>query len=299
MDLLQLKYFQKVAEIRHMTKASQELHITQPALSQTIAKLEKDIGVPLFNREGRQIRLNQYGEAFLKKVNIALNALEEGRREVDDLAGLQQGRVSLDTTFIPPHFPNVINQFTEKYPDINFDISHASSQEEKENLLVNGEIDFCITCHPIDYKGYHNVPIQREDIVLVVPKTHRFASMTTLELSEAAKEPFISFKKKQPFRETVENLCLKAGFKPNIICETDDYQIINNLVASKLGISIVPKSLVEKSKLTTVVHIKNPISERIYYLSWKDDRYLSLAAQQFRELLIEHYTQLNVSNVED
>ncbi|MFZ4453291.1 LysR family transcriptional regulator [Salibacterium aidingense] len=295
MDLLQLKYFQKVAEVKHMTKASQELHITQPALSQTISKLEKDVGVPLFNREGRQIHLNYYGEAFLAKVNIALNALEEGKREVMDLAGLQQGRISLDTTFLP-HFPDMINQFTEKYPNVHFDISQASSQKIKDELLVNGEIDFCISCHPFDDKGFHNIPIQREDIVLVVPKTHRFANVTILELSEAATEPFISFKRKQQFRETVEDLCLKAGFEPNIICETDDYQIINHLVASKLGITMLPESLVEKSDLTTAVHIKNPISERIYYLSWKDDRYLSLAAQRFRDSLINHYSQMRETN---
>ncbi|WP_175615784.1 LysR family transcriptional regulator [Piscibacillus halophilus] len=295
MDLLQLKYFQKVAELKHLTKAAEELHVTQPALSQTIAKLEKDLGVQLFNREKRQIRLNHYGEAFLKKVNVALNALEEGKREVKDLAGLQQGKVSLDTTFIP-HFPEVINQFTKKYPNVNFDISQASSQKIKEDLLVNGKIDFCISCHPFDYKGFRNIPIQREDIVLVAPKTHRFANITTLELSEVSTEPFISFKKEQQFRETVEDLCLKAGFEPNIICETDDFQTINKLVASRLGVTLLPKSLVKKSKLTTVVNIKNPTAERVYYLSWRENRYLSLAAQKFRESLIEHYTQLSVGN---
>lgn len=68
MDLLQLKYFQKVAQLKHLTQAANKLYISQPALSQTIARLEKDIGVPLFNRTGRQINLNEYGRVFLKKL---------------------------------------------------------------------------------------------------------------------------------------------------------------------------------------------------------------------------------------
>ncbi|WP_202081294.1 LysR family transcriptional regulator [Caldalkalibacillus salinus] len=291
MDLLQLKYFQKVAQLKHITQAAQELHITQPALSQTIAKLEKDLGVPLFNREERRIQLNRYGEAFLAKVNIALNALEEGRREIDDMAGLNQGKIALDTTFIP-HFPNVINQFTEQYPNVSFDISHAPSQEIKEALLVKGEIDFCITCHPIEYKGFQNVPIQKEKIVLAVPRTHPFAETSHIELGAASSEPFIGFRKGRQFRQMTDDLCLEAGFEANIVCETDEPQIINDLVASRLGIALLPQSLLDDNELTTHVHIKKPAAERIYYLSWKEGRYISRAAQTFRDFLIEHFTRL-------
>lgn len=91
MELLQLHYFQTVARMEHMTKAAKELRIAQPALSKTIARLEEDLGVPLFDRQSRQIKLNSFGKAFLKSVDTALSALEEGRREVSDLAGMERG----------------------------------------------------------------------------------------------------------------------------------------------------------------------------------------------------------------
>lgn len=90
MELLQLKYFQTVARLEHMTKAAEELHIAQPSLSKTIARLEKDLGVPLFDRQGRQITLNPFGKVFLKRVERIFHELSEGEREIKDLANLQQ-----------------------------------------------------------------------------------------------------------------------------------------------------------------------------------------------------------------
>src|SRR5690606_25174153 len=95
MELLQLNYFLTVAKHEHMTKAAQELRIAQPALSRTIQRLEEDLGVPLFDRKGRQICLNSFGKAFEAKVKAALHLLEEGRREIEDLSGLKQGRIHL------------------------------------------------------------------------------------------------------------------------------------------------------------------------------------------------------------
>jgi len=87
MDLLQLRYFRVVARLEHMTKAPRSFFIAQPSLSQTIGRLEKEIGVPLFDRHGRVIRLNQFGKAFLEHVETLFRELEEGQRKVQDMAG--------------------------------------------------------------------------------------------------------------------------------------------------------------------------------------------------------------------
>ncbi len=86
MDLLQIKYFQTVANMQHMTRAADVLQIAQPALSSMIAKLEADLGVPLFNRTGRNIILNEYGKTFLKRANRILKEVDEGRQEISDLS---------------------------------------------------------------------------------------------------------------------------------------------------------------------------------------------------------------------
>lgn len=288
MDLLQLRYFQKVAQLKHLTQAAQELYITQPALSQTIARLEKDVGVPLFDRQGRQISLNKYGEVFLKKVEVALNALEEGRREIVDMAGLERGTVYIDTTFLP-YFTDVINSFRSSYPDVQFRISQVSTLERKCNLLDNGEIDFSISCKPIERNGICNLPIQTEEILLIVPLTHRLANQQNIKLSEVANEPFIHFKNGHSFRDITDDLCQKAGFTPNIVCETDESKTIKELVHSGLGIAFWLETLVEEENLFHPLRIQEPVCQRTYYLSWSEKRYLSLAARTFRDLLIQYF----------
>lgn len=287
MDLLQLKYFQKVAQLKHLTKAADELHITQPALSQMIAKLERYLDVPLFDREGRQIKLNAYGSAFLAKVNVALEALEEGQREIADMAGLERGAIALDSTFIP-HFPQVVQAFLAAHPDVQIHIAQAADQEAKERLLIDGDIDFCMACYPIRHKGIVSMPLQQERILLAVPASSRLADRSRLMLREAADEPFVCFRRGQSFRQTTDELCQLAGFAPKITCEAEAISVVNDLVRAGIGVALLPASLAVPHANIRLLHIESPESLRTYYLSWKEQRYLSAAARAFRDYLVAH-----------
>src|SRR5215813_15375912 len=99
MDLLQLHYFQTVARLEHVTRAAEELRVAQPALSKTIARLETELGVPLFDRRGRRVALNTCGRAFLRHVERLFMALEDGRQELADLASLTRGTVTVAPDF--------------------------------------------------------------------------------------------------------------------------------------------------------------------------------------------------------
>jgi DNA-binding transcriptional LysR family regulator len=288
MDLLQLEYFRKVAKLNHLTQAAQELHITQPSLSQTIAKLEKDLGVPLFDRQARKISLNQYGKVFLEKVDAALALLEEGKREITDMAGLDQGTVSIDTTFLP-EFSEFINNFRSTYPDVRFRISQVSTKENQEQLLESGEIDFYIACKEKERNGITHLPIHTEEIVLAVPFSHPLAGQESIRLNDVVNESFIHFKKGHSFREDTDELCKKAGFTPNIVCETDDYRTIVELVKSGIGIAFSLESIVDKENSFHYLRIEEPICQRTYQLVWSKKRYLSSAARMFRDLLTEYY----------
>ena len=119
MELLQLKYFQTVAKLEHITKAAEVLQIAQPSLSKTITRLENDLGVPLFDRHNRQIKLNHFGKMFLQRVDKALMELEEGQREVQELAGLKKGSITLASS-ISKILPELMRGFMSKYPDVHF-----------------------------------------------------------------------------------------------------------------------------------------------------------------------------------
>ncbi|NRR21828.1 LysR family transcriptional regulator [Brevibacillus sp. MS2.2] len=288
MELLQLKYFQTVARTEHMTRAAKELRIAQPALSVTIARLEEELGVPLFDRVGRQIRLNVFGKAFLNKVDIALGALDDGKREISDLAGLERGSVLLATTTLN-RVSELLAPFLSLYPHISFRITQATTEELKVQLLEKGEIDFCLTSSSIDRPGICNLSLLTEEIVLAVPSAHRLAGRHRIHLSEVANDPFISLKPGYSFREITDDFCREAGFRPNIVCEGDEPAAISGLVRAGLGVAFLPIAAKKELPPLTLLHIEEPVCQWTPHLVWHEKHYLSLAAQTFREFVVQHY----------
>ncbi|ARZ65204.1 MULTISPECIES: LysR family transcriptional regulator [Bacillus] len=291
MELLQLKYFKTVARTEHITKAAQELHISQPALSVTISRLEEELGVPLFDRIGRKIQLNTFGKAFLKQVDTALEALEVGKRQVTDMAGLEHGSVFIATTTLN-RVSELLTPFLALYPHINFRITQASTEELKVQLLEKGEIDFCFTPSPIEQPGIYSLPLMTEEIVLAVPSTHRLKDRHRIKLSEVADDPFISLKPGYSFREITDNFCRLAGFTPNIVCEGDEPAAISGLVRTGLGVAFLPIAAKKELPPLTLLHIEEPICQWTSHLLWNEKHYLSLAAQTFREFVVQHYAQV-------
>ncbi|GIN14385.1 LysR family transcriptional regulator [Shouchella clausii] len=290
MELLQLYYFRTVARLEHMTKAAQEIRIAQPALSKTIARLEEDLGVPLFDRKGRNIRLNSFGKVFLEKVEMALTALEDGRKEIEDLAGMERGRVFLSTT-THKCFSDLIGTFISKHPDIQLQINQASSYE-KIKQLRNGDIDFCITFPPLKVEGISGKSFLTEEILLAVPFTHRFANRKSIDLSELADDAFINIKKGNPFREMTDDFCKQAGFSANIVCEVDELSAISHFLRTGIGVAFLPETFIEDKQVPFhLLHIDNPVCQRTYQIAWLEGRYLSSAARQFRDFMYDYFNE--------
>lgn len=291
MELLQLQYFRTVARLEHMTKAAQEIRIAQPALSKTIARLEEDLGVQLFERKGRKIQLNSFGKVFLKKVEIALSALEEGRKEVKDLARIEGGRVFISTT-THKCFSDLIGTFLSEHPDIKLQISQASNNE-KVKQLRNGDIDFCITFPPLEVEGIAGKSFLTEEILLAVPTTHRFADRKRIDLSQLFDDAFISIKEGNPFREMTDDFCEKAGFTPKIVCEVDELSAISHFIRTGIGVAFLPETLIENKKLPIrLLQIDKPVCQRTYQIAWLENRYLSIAAQKFRDFVYHYFNDL-------
>jgi len=288
MELLQLRYFRTVARLEHMTKAAQELRIAQPALSKTISRLEEDIGVPLFDRYGGRIRLNAFGKTFLHKVEKALALLEEGRKEVSELAGLEQGSIHLATSTLD-RLSDALGEFLALYPEVNFRITQAS-MEEITNLVEGGEVDLIFTPLPIDRPDICAVSVHKEDVYLAVPQGHRFAGRTGIRLSELAEDPFIGYKEGFPFQQMNDLLLQEAGITPNFVCRVDEPAAIASLVQAGLGVALVGNCRGPNSRMN-LLHIEFPVCQRNFQIVWYEKRYLSLAARKFRDFLIGHFAK--------
>lgn len=290
MELLQLKYFQIVAKYEHITKAAEELHISQPSLSKVISRLEEELGVPLFDRMGRNIKLNSFGNVFLKRADRVFLELENGKRELSDMFGLEEGRISVALTSLSL-FPRVLEEFLSKYPHVRFRQIIASTAEIKRSLK-EGVIDICVTSPPIEGPGIVCTPLVTEEILLAVPKGHKFSGRESINLSEAANESFIGLKQGYGFRDITDEFCHKAGFEPNIVFEGDVAGSSLSLVNAGLGITFFPNPNTREFsvQLPELIHIKNPICERTISLAYLESHYLSKAAQEFCRHLVSHFS---------
>jgi Transcriptional regulator len=294
MEFLQLKYFQAVARHEHITKAAKELNVSQPSLSNSINRLEKRLGVPLFERQGRHVKLNAFGKTYLRRVERAFLELEEGEREITDMAGLEHGTVSISVT-LPYVLPMMLKEFLTQHPYIRIIQQQLGSVSEIRSELENADIDFCISTTQISGPDIEWLTLAEEELCLTVPKGHRFASRGSISLIEAADEPFISLSSRSNFREITDGFCRKAGFEPRIAFELEEVSSIQTLVEMGLGITFtLPLSLGNRASSPGTVQLKiaDPTCRRTFGIAWNRKHYLSQAAVHFRDFAISFFGKL-------
>jgi DNA-binding transcriptional LysR family regulator len=292
MDLLQLEYFRALARGQHVTRVAAELGVAQPSLSRSIARLEQELGVALFDRSGRQLRLNRFGLVFLGAVTRALGSLDDGKREVRDMAGLQAGQVAIAATTLR-WIPELLEVFARQHPGIHFRLIQSETQTMLRQL-ESGDIDLGLTSQPPVGQGIRWQPVLTEELLLAVPSKHRLAQRRSVDLADVRDEPFVSLKRGYDTRDLTDAFCLQAGFTPKSVCEVDEPAAIRALVRAGLGIAFLP----EASWRTTgeeeplPVHIERPKCERSLGLVWREDRYLSVAAREFRAFVINYFAAM-------
>ncbi|MEH7255452.1 LysR family transcriptional regulator [Neobacillus niacini] len=297
MDLLQLSYFKVVAHLEHMTRAAEELHISQPSLSKAIIQLEKQLGVPLFDRIGKRIRLNPFGKAFLLRVDRVFQELKEAKIELADLSGHERGLVLLGTT-TTRLLPNLLCEYLEQYPQVNIRL-HQIPTRETMLQLEKGEIDLLISSPPLEQPGISTIPILNEEIFLVVSPKHHLASYHSVCLRDIASEPFIHLTMDYEYRHFTNLLCNQAGFEPNIVFESNDPEVILSMVKSGLGVALIPDNWWNNTGVKEApvrLHIEEPNCYRTIGLSWVASRYMSVASRDFQSFIFNYFSKLSAQN---
>ncbi|GAA0409615.1 LysR family transcriptional regulator [Paenibacillus motobuensis] len=290
MELLQLQYFRTVARLEHMTKAAEQLHIAQPALSKTISRLEEDLGVSLFDRANRQIRLNAFGKAFLAKVEASLSLLEEGQKEVMDMAGLERGIVSIATNALNRLSP-AIAAFRERFPDVSFRINQIAPAETNQIgvLLERGNVDLGFGPMSIHKPGIRELPVLLAEVYLAVPHGHRLEHQSSITLDQVADDSFIDYKSGHPFRQVNDEISRKAGIRRTIVCEVEEPTALGSLVQAGLGVAFVPGCKGDQLPQYTLLTIEGTDNKRAFSVSWNEVRYRSEAACEFQRFLVEYF----------
>lgn len=247
MELRQLIYFEAVARTGGFTRAARTLHVAQPALSVQIKQLEKELGARLLARTSRSVSLTDAGAAFLTRCRRILAEVDAARDEMDDLAGIVRGRVTLGATHIlgPIHVPSVLAAFHAHAPGLKVTL-RAGTTHELLTRLERHEVDLVLA--PIDSDlgaRFQAQPLASEELVLITPQTHRLASRQRTSMAQLSNEVFVSLAPGDRLRSALDTACAAAGFTPNVEFEASFAGSVRELVSAGLGVSIVTRSTAE------------------------------------------------------
>jgi LysR family transcriptional activator of glutamate synthase operon len=291
MELLQLQYFIAVARLEHVTEAARNLHVTQSSLSKTIQRLEEDLGIPLFDRTGGKLRLNEFGSGFLRRAERALFELEQGKQEIRDLSSLEHSTLELAATAASA-LPNILREFRKKMPNIHFHVQMLTTQEVV-TLLNRGEVDLCLSSPPIQGEDIECQIVYIDPIRVAVPHGHRLANRTSISLIELKDEWFVGVKQGYGTRDLVDSVCKSVGFIPQFVYEGDEPARLSALVEAGIGIAFMPSTARNSSEQIQYIPVEESELIREIALVWNKSRYISRAALEFREVVVEYFRNIS------
>jgi len=293
LELRQLLYVVQIAVEKNFSRAAEKLHIAQPSLSQQIAKLEKELGILLFQRNTSSVDLTYAGSIFAERAQKILDMVSQLQSEMDDISQMRKGRLMIGSLPITgAHiWPKVLPVFQHRYPDIEIVLVEETTSV-LEQLTASGQTDVSLLTLPLQEKSLEYIPLVEEEVYLAVPPKHPLAAQTEgISLSSFASEPFILLKKGQGFRHTSIQLCEDAGFTPQIVFESSNIETVQSLVAAGMGVAFVPQMVARagwSEHAPAYLTIKEPYTPyRTIVISHKRDRYVTKATEAFIRTMLE------------
>lgn len=298
MDFLQLEYFLAVARIGSMTAAASQLHIAQSSISRCIARLEADLGVPLFNRSGSRITLSEYGKAFYPRAEAILLQLRDGKQELAQLCSQHTGQISIATNASRQINDLMIRQLSE-YPDTRLRQQRISNIDQIKSKLRSGELDFALTSTVVLDPDFEWKPLLSERYYALVSHTHPYAQLKHIPLSSLAEDHLLINESDDP--DHIAAQLQAIGKKPVFAFVGNEYEVLGPLVERGIGVALISSlglsdmrtavPLERLSKIRTVP-IQNPPLQRTLGLLSLKHHYRSPEADAFYRMIITYFKTL-------
>ena len=289
MNLSYLRYFVQLAQTRHYTKTAQLLCITQPSLSHAIAQLEDELGVPLFEKSGRNTTLTRFGQEFLTCAQNTLSSLDDG---IASLQRSARGEGLIRLGFLRPagidYIPTLASGFLKRNPkkDIRFTFHTGSTGQLIEGLMAE-KFDLIFCSQPPSDLHLREVPVISQKLVIITPEDHPLAAKNYASPKDLLPYPMIYFSQGAGLRQVVEHLFDSAGSLPPTAYETEEDQVIAGLVARGFGISIVPyMDLLEKLDVK-ILDLDSPASTRQIYMVYNDNVFMPPVVHDFFQYICQ------------
>ena len=242
MELTYLYYFKVIAEKENMSRAAETLHVSQPALSKTISKLERSLGVTLFERKKGRISLSPIGAEFYKQVAKAFDCIAEGQRLINDYKTAASTSVTIGCP-VAELLNSLLLRYLRENQQSSLQISqYLYSPETLQEQLLSGKLDFALTPIPFHNPEITQIKLMDEEILLAVGKTHPLAKEHFVRLADCKDEKFLVNDASFDRRAVIDN-CKIVGFTPNIAICSNETRIIDEALESGQGVSFVPANV--------------------------------------------------------
>ena len=267
MEIYQLQYFIKTAEVLHFTKAAELCFVTQSGLSQQIKKLEEELGLPLFKRIGKKVQLTEAGSVFLIHAKKVVENVENGKQAIEDLNEMIGGELRIGVTYIfGLLILPVVNAFAKKYQNLKIIVEYGTT-EVLEQKLIDNELDlvFVISSHEIEMP-IQKVPLFTSNMVMVVSKKHALANLDKIAFKKIEEIPLILPGKGSNSREYVEELFKKFNMKPKISIELQSIHALLQMVENSDWATIVAEMALKDWDSLQAIQITGVSTKRDSYM---------------------------------
>ena len=289
MNIFYLRYFVTLAHEKHYTKAAKQLCITQPSLSHAIDQLEKELGVQLFEKAGRNTTLTSFGEEFLVCAEHTLATLDEG---VDAIKKSAAGDGVIRLGFVRPlgikFIPKLAAEFLKENENRNIKFTFNTDVTGK---LLEGmkekRFDILFCSEPPENLGFNAVPVKCQELVLIVPESHILAVCSEISLCETADYDYVYFHNSSGIRKVIDDMFTRAGITPKIAYETEEDEVVAGLVAAGFGIAVVPYMDMLLKLDVKIIKIKSPAYERSFFMVNDDRLYMPPVVKSFYDFVVD------------
>ncbi len=292
MNLSQLYYFRKLAQLQHYTKAAKELYITQPSLSDSISSLEQELGLSLFQKEGRNVKLTKYGKEFYEYVDAALNKLDKGIAVAKSKSGLLGGVIDLGCipTILGDYVPSVLTRYREIYPKVSFNIYQGHTLRLLDELK-KGTYDVAF-CSKTEDTELEFIPILAQRLILVVRADHPLAQKESVMLEELSDYSLTTYRETIPIGKIVRTVLRNKGVEASF--SYDDEISIGGVVmaTNQAAIAADTPYLSQFGYIKKIIISDIPEDTRLVYMVYSKKNYMTKATEDFMEFLVKHARQL-------
>ena len=293
MNLPQLYCFIKLAELQHYTKAAKELYIAQPSLSDSIASLESELGISLFQKKGRNVTLTKYGEEFYIHVSQALNELERGIATMKMHSGQLGGTIDVGCipTLLGDFLPTAIQNYMKKNPQAKFNIFQGMSIEVAHGVAA-GKYDLGFCSMVEEEPDLLFVPIMAQELVLIVNDAHPLAERKEVCLSELKNYNLTTYRESIPIGKVVRNLLQQHEVEATF--SYDDEISIGGVISESNLAAIVARTpfLKQFDNLVLIPLSDVPKDTRLIYMTFSRKNFVSSSVEAFADFIVAHEMNL-------